>query len=306
MTRQGLAGGVSLQLEPLQTTEAHAYWRVFLSGRTDLPTGDLKIHLCRYLGLTPEEQRSHCSAKKEGRIIGSLRLGPAEISGFSIDPSFAPETATVLLKAVDLLRAGGATAIVAHFEDRYEPAFVSLGFRRVFARIRMEAPTRKAPPPEGLTLQPPEEDEVLGLTQFFVDAYEGHIEQQFGMHTGSDEEWRGYVGGLFKGDSGQYLPDASYVALEGDRIVGAILVTHWMGMPLVAESRIARPLHRAGRSMRPGMDRAPGGAVTTIIPRRRGGRAARRQRSLSTTGLMCPQPRYATLNRAASIISSRL
>src|SRR5438552_18215544 len=66
MTRQGLAGGVSLQLEPLQTTEAHAYWRVFLSGRTDLPTGDLKIHLDRYLGLTPEEQRSHFSAKKDG------------------------------------------------------------------------------------------------------------------------------------------------------------------------------------------------------------------------------------------------
>src|SRR5207249_1787104 len=145
MTRQGLAGGVSLQLEPLQTTEAHAYWRVFLSGRTDLPTGDLKIHLDRYLGLTPEE------------------------------------------------------------------------------------------------------DEVLGLTQCFVDAYEGHVEQQFGMHTGSDEEWRGYVGGLFKGDSGQYLPDASYVALEGDRIVGAILVTHWMGMPLVAELGVAKD--RRGRGV---------------------------------------------------------
>src|SRR5947207_3623842 len=183
MTRQGLAGGVSLQLEPLQTTEAHAYWRVFLSGRTDLPTGDLKIHLDRYLGLTPEEQRSHFSAKKEGRIIGTLRLGPSEISGFSIDPSFAPETATVILKAVDLLRAGGATAIVAHFEDRYEPAFVSLGSRRVFARIRVAAPTRKAPPPEGLTLQPPEEDEVLGLTQCIVDDSDAQMEPEYGVHT---------------------------------------------------------------------------------------------------------------------------
>src|SRR5207249_5839440 len=139
MTRQGLAGGVSLQLEPLQTTEAHAYWRVFLSRRTDLPTRDLKIHLDRYLGLTPEEQRSHLSAKKDGRIIGTLRLGPSEISGFSIDPSFAPAHATVLLKAVDLLRAGGAAAIVAHCEDLYEPAFVSLGFGRVFAGIRAGA-----------------------------------------------------------------------------------------------------------------------------------------------------------------------
>jgi GNAT superfamily N-acetyltransferase len=148
---------------------------------------------------------------------------------------------------VDLLRAGGATTIAGHFEDRYEPAFVSLGFRRTFARMRMEAPTRKVLPPPGLKLQPPEEDEVLGLTKFLVDVYEGHIEQAFGMHVGSTEEWRGYVGGLFKGDSGQYLPDASYVALEGDRIIGAILVTHWMGMPLVAELGVAKD--RRGRGI---------------------------------------------------------
>src|SRR5204862_6810921 len=98
MTREGLAGDMSLRLEPLQTTEAHAYWRVFLSGRTDLPTGGLKIHLDRYLGLTPGEQRHHFSAEKDSRIIGTLRLGPAEVSGVSIDPSFAADTAPVLLQ----------------------------------------------------------------------------------------------------------------------------------------------------------------------------------------------------------------
>src|SRR2546423_3404466 len=234
MTREGLLGDVSLQVEPLQTTEAHAYWRVFVSGRSDLPTGGLQVHMDRFLALPPEEQRSHFSVKRDGRLIGTVRLGPAEISGFSMEPGSAAETATVLLKAMDLLRAGGATAIGAHSEDRYEPAFTSLGFRRVFARMRMEAPTKKSPPREGLKLQPPEEDEVLGLTKFLIDVYEGHIEQQYGMHVGPEEEWRGYVGGLFKGDSGQFMPDASYVALEGDRIVGAILVTHWMGTPLVA------------------------------------------------------------------------
>src|SRR5437667_344442 len=145
MTREGIAGDMSLRLEPLQTTEAHAYWRVFLSGRTDLPTGDLKVHMDRFLAL------------------------------------------------------------------------------------------------------PPEEHEVLGLTKFLIDVYEGHVEQQYGMHVGPEEEWRGYVGGLFKGDSGQFMPDASYVALEGDRIVGAILVTHWMGTPLVAELGVAKD--RRGRGI---------------------------------------------------------
>jgi len=42
------------------------------------------------------------------------------------------------------------------------------------------------------------------------------------------------------------MPDVSYVALEGDRIVGAILVTHWMGAPLVAELGVAKDRRRKG------------------------------------------------------------
>jgi len=240
MTREPLAEHVSVTLEPLPTTKAHEYWRVFVSGRSDLPTEDLNVHLDRYLALRPEEQRSHFAVLKEDRIIGTVRLGPAEISGFSMEPGSVGEAAGALLRAMDLLRAGGAAAITAHYEDRYEAAFASLGFRRVFARVRMRAPTRKRTADPGFTLQPPEEGEVLGLTKFLMDVYEGHMEQQYGMHAGSEDEWRGYVGGLFKGDSGRYMPDVSYVALEGDRIIGAILVTYWMGAPLVAELGVAK------------------------------------------------------------------
>src|SRR5437773_11975445 len=119
---------------------------MYHTGRTVLPTGDLNVHMDRFLALPPEEQRSHFSVKRDGRLIGTVRLGPAEISGFSMEPGSAAETATVLLKAVDLLRAGGATAIGANLEDRYEPAFTSLGFRRELARLRMDAPTKKSPP----------------------------------------------------------------------------------------------------------------------------------------------------------------
>src|SRR5437870_13673805 len=91
MFREPLAGAVPLSLEPLQTTDAHAYWQTFVSGRTDLPTSDLKVHLDRYLALPPEEQRSNFSVKRDGRIIGTVRLGPAEISGFSMDPTSREE-----------------------------------------------------------------------------------------------------------------------------------------------------------------------------------------------------------------------
>lgn len=247
MGREPLAGPVPLSLEPLTTTEAHAYWRVFVSGRSDLPTQDLKVHLDRYLGLTPDDQRTHFAIRKDGRIIGTVRLSPGEISGFSIDPAEAREATSGLLKSLDFLRASGSDAITAHFEDRYASSFESLGFRRIFARMRMEAPIAKGPLPEGMRLVPPEEDEVAGLTAFLIDVYEGHMEQQYGLHAGSEAEWREYVGGLLKGDSGRFMPEASFVALDGPRLAGAVLITHWMDMPLVAELGVAKD--RRGRGL---------------------------------------------------------
>lgn len=234
-------------LEPLRSPDAHEYWRVFMAGRTDLPTRDLRIQLERYLSLPPEEQRTHFAVRRGGQIIGTVRILPGSIAGFSIDPDHIDQTKPALLKAIDLLRTQGVESITASFEDRYEPDFTALGFRRQFARIRMEAPTTKQSLSSGVRLQPPEEKEIAGLTKFLMGVYDGHLEQQFGMHVGPEEEWRGYVAGILKGEVGQFLPDASFVRLEGSRLVGAILITHWMGMPLVAELGVARD--RRGRGL---------------------------------------------------------
>jgi GNAT superfamily N-acetyltransferase len=236
-----------LTIEPLATTDAHEYWRVFMAGRSGLPSTRLTDHLERYLSLPPDDQRRHLCVRRDGRLVGTIQLGPGELSGFSIDPAHLDVTSAALVKAVDLLRAQGAGTITASFEDRYEPAFEALGFRRHFARMRMEAATVAVPPVSAGNLKPPEEAEVLKLTRFLQDVYEGHMEQSFGMHVGSDDEWREYVADLFKGASGRFMPEASYVALEGERIVGALLTTHWMGMPLVAELGVAKD--RRGRGL---------------------------------------------------------
>lgn len=236
-----------LTLEPLTTTDAHEYWRVFIAGRTDLPTQELKVHLDRYLALPIEEQRAYFALREGRRIVGTIRIvggapesPDANLSGFSIDPARWDVATAAIVKAIDFVRAQGTGGITATFEDRYESAFAAVGFRRWFARMRMQAPLAKKPLSGGFHLQPPEETEVLGLTKFFMDVYDGHIEQAFGMHVGPESEWRGYIGALFKGESGRFMPDASFVALEEGRIVGAVLITHWMGAPLVAEVGVAK------------------------------------------------------------------
>src|SRR2546425_3916554 len=88
ISRGSLAGRVAVTLEPLQTSDAHSYWRTFVAGRTDLPTRDLKVHLDRFLALPPEDQRSHFSVQRDGRIIGTLRLRPSGDLGVSLGPAF--------------------------------------------------------------------------------------------------------------------------------------------------------------------------------------------------------------------------
>src|SRR2546422_4644957 len=102
ISRESLAGHVAVTLEPLQTSDAHSYWRTFVAGRTDLPTRDLKVHLDRFLALPPEDQRSHFSVKRNGRIIGTLRLRPPGIFGFSLEPAVARGAALAPPESRDL------------------------------------------------------------------------------------------------------------------------------------------------------------------------------------------------------------
>ncbi len=232
----------ALRLDPLRSIDAQAYWSVYVAGRTDLPTPSVPAHVERYLGLPPEEQRTHFAVRDGDAIVGTVRLLPGTLTGFSMAPAHRTDAKAAIIKAVDLLRTQGGELITASFDEAYEADFASLGFARLFARMRMEAATQRFPPP-AVALKPPEEAEVPKLTRFFMDVYEGHLEQAFGMHVGSEEDWRGYLTGILRGETGRFMPEASYVALEGDRLTGAILVSHWMGSPMVSEVGSA-PDHR--------------------------------------------------------------
>ena len=235
----------SLRLEPLQTVDAEEFWRVYVAGRTDLPTRSVPAHIERYLALPKEEQRTHYTIRQGTTLIGTVRLLPDTIAGFSVDPAHAGETMPAIIRAVDLLRSGGAGAITASFDEAYERDFEALGFHRTFARMRMEAATRRLPP-SSLPLKPPEEAEIPGLARFFMDVYHDHMEQMYGMHVGSEEDWRGYMTGILRGETGRFMPEASYVSLDGDRLMGAILLSHWMGSPMVSELGVAQDHRRRG------------------------------------------------------------
>lgn len=235
---------MALVLEALRPEEAHAFWQVFVRGRTDLPHVTPAMHLDRYLAMPPEEQRTYFAAKLDDRIIACMRLTPGSIQSFSIDSADRDRAREVLLKAIDFV-VGDADAVTTTYEDIYRDVFEPLGFRTQFERMRMEAATASSTPESPLPLRHPEVSDVEDLPQFLMDAYDQHMEQQFGMHVGPIEEWRGYTTAIFKGETGTFLPLASWVARNG-RIAGAILATHWMGMPLVGELGVRRDFRGRG------------------------------------------------------------
>ena len=223
-----------LELVHLDSSEADAYFRVFVVSRSDLPNPDPVVHLDRYLAMAPEDQRTFHAFKDSGRIIGTARLVGNEISFFSLLPEERRWTRDAILQAVEPIIASGGEKIVANFEEAYAPDFTKLGFEERFSRMRMEAAISKRDA-SVVPMSHPEAMDVDEVLAFLMAVYDGHFEQQFGIHTGTPQEWRDYVTGIWKGDSGTYLPLASWATRDKTGLTGASFITHWMGMPLVAE-----------------------------------------------------------------------
>ena len=223
-----------VELVPLETSDAEAYWRAFLAGRTDVPSTDVKVHMDRYLALPPEEQRTYFALKESGRTVGTVRIAGGSIGSFSLLPEERRWTRDAILLATSSVIQGGTDRIVAGFEDAYGPEFEALGFKESFSRVRMESAAAKRDPP-AVPMAHPEVTDVDAIVAFLMGVYEGHIEQQFGMHVGTEAEWREYVTGIWKGDSGGYLPRASWATKDDAGLAGVALTTEWMGFPLLAE-----------------------------------------------------------------------
>ena len=223
-----------IELVHLESSEAEAYWRAFLAGRTDVPSTDVKVHMDRYLSLPTEEQRTYFAFIESSRIVGTVRIAGASIGSFSLLPEARRRMRDAILLATGPILQGGTDRIVASFEDAYGPEFEALGFKESFSRVRMEAPAAKSDPP-AVPMAHPEVTDVDAIVAFLMGVYEGHIEQQLGMHVGTEAEWREYVTGIWKGDSGGYLPRASWTSKDAAGLAGVALATEWMGSPLLAE-----------------------------------------------------------------------
>ena len=231
-----------LEMVPLGSHEAADFWKAFVAGRTDQPTENFVSHLDRYLREPPEVQQTYFAFKENERIVGTVRIGNAEsdgpsnaISFFSLVPEARVWTRDAILAAVDPMIGKGADKVFAAFDETYAADFEKLGFVARYSRMRMEAsPLVKAPKPD-VPMAHPEATDVDDMAVFLRAAYDGHMEQQFGMHVGGAEEWNEYVTSIWKGANGTYLPLASWLTRDDGGIAAISLASQWMGAPLVAE-----------------------------------------------------------------------
>ncbi|HEV8594229.1 MAG TPA: GNAT family N-acetyltransferase [Thermoplasmata archaeon] len=248
-----------LELVPLESAEADEYWKAYVAGRADLPTPNFVAHMERYLRLPPEEQQTYFAFKENGRVVGTVRIGssslteaPNALGFFSLVPEARSWARDAILLAAEPLIANGAPEIQASYDESYSEPFTKVGFQERFSRIRMElSPLAKHEKAE-LPLAHPEATDVDDIATFLREAYEGHMEQAFGMHVGSAGQWADYVTSIWKGESGTYLPLGSWITRDAaGALAGASLASLFMGTPLISELAV-RPDARGkglGRSL---------------------------------------------------------
>lgn len=85
--------------------------------------------------------------------------------------------------------------------------------------------------PDDVTVRSATPDDAEALAELMDDAYRGTIDAEPGQ--GLDEA-RQEIATTFAGAYGSFLAEPSFLALEGDEVVSAVLVTRFEGAPFVA------------------------------------------------------------------------
>ncbi len=124
---------------------------------------------------------------------------------------------------------------------------MSGGYAANMSRRHMVIELRSISEPAGATrpgVRHPTEADIEALAALMLDAYRGTVDAD-GSET--IEDARTEVRGYFDGRSGAPMPDRSYVVHDGERLVSAVLVSRFEGMPLLAYAMTA-PTHK-GRGL---------------------------------------------------------
>jgi GNAT superfamily N-acetyltransferase len=122
-----------------------------------------------------------------------------------------------------------------------------VGMSRRHMVIELDSSTDEAQP-MAMAVRHPVADDLDDLAALMLDAYRGTIDAD-GSETLQDA--RSEVGGYFAAKSGEPMLEHSYLALDSDRLVGAILVSRFNDIPLLAYAMTA-PSHK-GRGVATGL-----------------------------------------------------
>ncbi len=233
---------------PLEPANARSYWEVYTAGRNDLLASDPAGYTEMYLSLDPEAQGQYFVFMEGRRIVGCVRPGydslvekPYAINNFSMAPDAREWTRQAIVLATEALISRGADEIVASFDESYLREFADLGFTEWFSRGLMEAPLWERGN-SAVPLENPRLGDVEEMASFLMSVYEGHLEQDFGMHVGTPEDWLDYVRAIWE----HCLPSQSWLLRDERGIVGLCLVGLQAGHPFVIEEGVREDRRREG------------------------------------------------------------
>lgn len=112
------------------------------------------------------------------------------------------------------------------------------------ARRHLLAALRPIAEPEaGFPVRHPTADDAEALAALMIDAYLGTVDAD-GSETLEDA--RAEVNGYFSAASGEPMIEHSFVAIDGDAPISAVLVSRCEGMPLIAYAMTAADRKRRG------------------------------------------------------------
>lgn len=236
----------SVSIEPLSENDVEEFWQVHSEGLVEPVKGGIRTLVDEYWSAPQAVRATYHSIKIGGRMEGTIRISGgfaepplANLSGFYLRRGSWSSAPQIILKALQMISPTPPGPPTAMFPERYLQVFERVGFERWFSRMQMRGSTSSKLPSGRYKFAPSLTISVDRLSRFFIEAYEGHIDQDFGMHVGSLQDWSSYVESLQMEKSDPLLEAASLALDAAGILEAAIVINLSRGLPMVSEFAVS-------------------------------------------------------------------
>ena len=172
-------------------------------------------------------QVEYCWITVENRIVGVVKIGMSLFYSLGLDPGLTENQSTEIFKLIILdISLTAQLKISSNVSESFWKILRNLGFIQEFGREKLALELTKAKKIDDfsdLSLEPLRWKKIKKITELFIDAYKGSIDEKIGIFT--EPLAHSAIMEIKEGTFGKVMNELSYFVKVKGKLIGGIVTT---------------------------------------------------------------------------------